>query len=243
MAVRFTLLMTLLTVAAAAQDKVYITGFVNDITTLQPLSYVNISAKGKVIAATDQNGFFSLSALKGDTLVFTRLGFQPHKIVANENNWDERIFMNEMSRMLNEVIIYDSYKFQGKDEMEKSLDKDANTKAFDNFTMSPENQKGMVQTFGPSVTMGAPWGKWNKEAREQKQLQAMISENQRTAVYNEFINSMVVEQYFMETFNIDNDTYLRFKEGFIVANPDARYLSSRQDIVNLMIAYFATRKR
>jgi len=234
--------MTFLAVAASAQEKVYMTGFVNDITTLQPLSYVNISIRGKVIAATDQNGFFSLSAPKGDTIVFTRLGFQPYTIVATENSWDERVFMTEMSKMLNEVTIYDRYKFQGEDEMEKSLDKDANTKAFDNFTMNPENQRGMVQTFGPSVTMTAPWGNWNKEAREQKRLQSVLSEKQRTMVYNEFIHSMAVEEYFMETFNLDTASYLKNKEGFIVANPDARYLTSRRDIVDLMIAYFATRK-
>lgn len=228
--------------ASAQEEKVYMTGVVNSITSLQPLSYVNISLAGRVIASTDQNGFFSLSAMRGDTIVFTRLGFKPNIVVLTDNSWDERIFMSEMTRVLDEVTIYDKYKFQGLDEMEKSLDEDARLKNFENFTMSPEHQRGMVQTFGPSATVSAPWGKWNKEAREQKKLQAVVSENQRTAVYADFIHSMAVEQFFRETFKLDSLTYLKGKEGFIIANPDARYLTRRQDIVDLMIAYFATRK-
>ncbi len=242
MRVRCTIAFMFFALSAAAQDKVYISGFVNELTTLQPLSYVNISVRGKVLAATDQNGFFTVVAAKNDTLVFTRLGFKPHTLVAVETHWDERIFLQEMSRMLDEVIISDRYKFQGHDEMEKSLDEDSQTKAFENITANPQNDKGMVQTFGPGATLTAPWGNWNKEAREQKRLQAVLSENQRTAAYNNFIHSMAVEQFFMETFSVDHPTYLKIKEGFIISNPDARYLTNRQDIVDLMVAYFATKR-
>ena len=238
---RLTIALLLITLVAAAQEKVYLSGFVNDISSLQPLSYVNISTpKGKVLAATDQNGFFSISAIKDDTLVFTRLGYQPYLLVAVDNNWDERVFMNEMSKMLNEVTIYDRYEIHGSEEIKKGIKEDTR---FNNFTMKPENQNTMVQTFGPSATFGAPWNNWTKEAREKKHLNAVMQEKERTAVYNEFIQSLVVEEYFIETFNLDHDTYMTFKEGFIVSNPDARYLTTRQDIIDLMVAHFATKKR
>jgi hypothetical protein len=238
---RLTIALVLVTLAAAAQEKVYLSGFVNDISTLQPLSYVNISApKGKVLAASDQNGFFSVSAVRNDTLVFTRLGYQPYLLVAIDNNWDERVFMSEMSKMLNEVTVYDRYEIHGSEEIKKGIQQDTR---FDNFTMKPENQNSMVQTFGPSVTFGAPWDKWTKDAREKRHLNAVMQEKERTAVYNEFIQSMVVEEYFIETFNLDHDSFMAFKESFIVSNPDARYLTTRKDIIDLMVAYFATKKR
>jgi hypothetical protein len=241
MTFRWTIALTFVTLVSAAQEKVYLSGFVNDITTLQPLTYVNIATpKGKVLAATDQNGFFSVSTMKNDTLVFTRLGYQPYLLVASDNNWDERVFMAEMSKMLNEVTIYDRYEIHGSDEIKKGIHQDTR---YNNFTMKPENQNTMIQTFGPSATFGAPWDKWTKDAREKKHLNAVLQEKERTAVYNEFIQSKVVEEYFIDTFNLDHDTYMAFKEGFIISNPDARYLTTRQDIIDLMVSYFATKQR
>jgi hypothetical protein len=230
-----------LALSAQAQEKVYLSGFVNDISTLQPLSYVNISSKGVVVSSTEQNGFFTLAARKNDTIVFTRLGYQPYTHVAVEDSWDERIFMTEMSKVLDEVTIYGNHQIHGNDEIQRNLRETAPS-SLNNFTMDPNNQNRMVQTFGPSVTFGAPWNKWTKDAREKKRLHAVLTEKERTMVYNDFIQSMAVEEYFMDTFQLDRDTYLKFKEGFIVSHPDARYLTSRKDIVDLMVAYFASRK-
>src|SRR5688572_21313716 len=91
-------LLLLITITAWSQDNVYLSGFVNDVNTLQPLPYVNISSKGRVIASTDQNGFFTATTSRNDTIIFTRLGYQPYSVVVGEDNWDERIFMNEMSK-------------------------------------------------------------------------------------------------------------------------------------------------
>lgn len=233
-------LLLLVATTAWGQDKIYISGFVNDVTTLQPLSYVNISSKGRVIGSTDQLGFFKVTAFRNDTLIFTRLGYQPYFHVASENNWDERIFMNEMGKMLDEVTIYDRYQIHGKKEIDESTKKGVSP--LNNFTMDPANQQRMVQTFGPGVSFGAPWNKWTKEAREKKHLQAILSENQRTAVYNEFIHSVVVEEYMQEQFSLDHETFMKRKEEFIVANPDARYLKARGDIIDLMVAFFAIQK-
>jgi hypothetical protein len=237
-------IVSLIAYTVAAQENVYISGFVNDYGTLQALSSVNISSKGRVLAATDANGFFTLSSHRGDTVAFTRLGYQPVLYVTTVDNWDERIFMAEMARVLDEVVIHDQYKIHSSDEMQKSLKEDAkqSSSPLNNFTMDPQNQNRMVQTFGPSVTLTAPWDKWTKDAREAKELNAVVAEQERTAIYQQFIHSMVVEQFFMETFKLDEESYLDKKEGFIVSNPDARYLKSRQDIIDLMVAYFATKK-
>jgi hypothetical protein len=241
---RFILLLLLLASAASGQEKVYVSGFVNDLSTLQPLSSVNISTKHHVVASSDGNGFFALSANRGDTLAFTRLGYQPVIYVATVNNWDERIFMTEMARVLDEVIIRDSYTIHSSEEMQKSLKEDAKhaSSPLNNFTMDPANQNRMIQTFGPSATITAPWDKWTKDAKEAKHLDAIITEQERTAVYQQFIHSMVVEQYMIDAFKLDHDTYLTLKEGFIVSNPDARYLKSRQDIIDLMVSYFASKR-
>jgi hypothetical protein len=230
-----------ITFAAIAQEKVYISGFVNDISSLQALGYVNISQQGKVVAATDQYGSFAVSVAKNDTIVFTRLGYQPIVYVARVSNWDERIFMTEMTKMLDEVIVQDRHIIHGDEEIKKSLREDAPSN-FNNFTNDPQNQNRMIQTFGPSVSFGAPWEKWTADAREKKRLESVITEQEKTTVYQQFVHSMVVEQYIIGQFDLDHETYLKLKEGFIIANPDARYLHSRQDIIDLMVAYFASKK-
>jgi hypothetical protein len=231
----------LLAFTSYAQEKVYISGFVNDLSSLQPLGYVNISMKGEVLAATDQNGFFAVSTAKNDTIVLTRLGYQPVVYIAKASNWDERIFMTEMARVLDEVVVQDRYTIHGDDEIKKSLREDAPGN-LNNFTLDPQNQSTMVQTFGPSANLAAPWVKWTSDAREKKKLQSVITEQERTTVYQQFIHSMVVEQYMIATFDLNRDAYLKLKEGFIIANPDARYLHTRQDIIDLMVAYIATTK-
>jgi hypothetical protein len=243
---RFWIALTLATIAFSSfgQDKVYLSGFVNDLNTLQALTSVNVSHKGKVVAATDANGFFTMSATKGDTLAFTRLGYQPYLYVAAVNNWDERIFMTEMARVLDEVVIRDSYKIHSDEEMQKSLKEDARRDAspLKNFTQDAQNDNRMVQTFGPSATLNAPWDKWTKDAREKKELHEAFDEQERTVIYQHFIHSMVVQQYFMNLFALDEETFLKKKESFIVSNPDARYLQSRQEIIDLMVAHIATKK-
>jgi hypothetical protein len=229
-------------ILASAQDKVYVSGFVSDLTTLQPLSYVNISSNGRVLSSTDPYGSFTVSVERNDTIVFTRLGYKPYIHVADDNSWGERVMMSEMSMVLEEVVISDHYKIHGYDQIQKGL-KDDDGKALKNFTMYPENNNRMVQTFGPSMGIAIPWDKWGKKGREKKKLQRVLSENERTAVYSEFIHSIEVEDYMKKSFNLDHDTYLKYKEGFIVAHPDARFLRNRQDIIDLMVAYFAAKEK
>jgi hypothetical protein len=224
-----------------AQEKVYLSGFVNDINSLEALTYVNISHQGTVLAATDHNGFFAVAVPKNDTIVFTRLGYKPIVYVAGASNWDERIFMSEMSKVLDEIVVRDRHIIHGDEEIKKSIREDAPSN-FNNFTLDPQNQNRMIQTFGPSASFAAPWEKWTNDAREKKKLQSVITEQERTTVYQQFVHSMVVEQYIIDQFHLDHDTYLKLKEGFIIANPDARYLHSRQDIIDLMVSYFATKK-
>jgi hypothetical protein len=193
------------------------------------------------VAATDQNGFFAVAVAKNDTIIFTRLGYQPIVYVAKVSNWDERIFMSEMTKVLDEVVIQDRHIIHGDEEIKKSLREDAPSN-FNNFTLDPQNQNRMIQTFGPSASFAAPWEKWTSDAREKRRLQSVVTEQERTAVYQQFIHSMVVEQYIIDQFNLDHDTYLKLKEGFIVANPDARYLHTRQDIIDLMVSYFAAKR-
>jgi hypothetical protein len=100
--------------------------------------------------------------------------------------------------------------------------------------MQPKNENGMVQTFGPSIGVAIPWG------REKKKLTRIFTENERSAVYREFIHSGEVEEYMKRLFDIDHETYLQWKESFIIANPAAHYISNRQDIIDLMVLHFAS---
>jgi hypothetical protein len=225
-----------LVTGAAAQEKVYICGYVNDIATLQPLSHVNIYASTSVIGATDRNGSFCLILNRHDSLAFTRIGYQPQVIFFSLTNWDHRIFLRPMNKTLNGVTGTDTYKIHGSDEIQKRLSDPSNP--LENITVDPRHRDNMIQTFGPGISAR----RVTKETQERKRLESTMREKQRTEVFVDFINSAVMEEYFMELFSLDRETLVKFKEDFVVANPDARYLTTRQDIVDLMAAYFATRK-
>jgi hypothetical protein len=232
-------------ITGSAQERLYVSGFVSDLATSQPLQYVNISVKGQVLSSTDQYGSFTVSVNGQDSIVFTRMGYKPYIYIASVNSWGTRILMAETSTLLSEVVITDSYKIHGYNQIKKILDEEANREAnpWKNFTMQPNNANGMVQTFGPSIGVAIPWDKWGKKGREKKKLNRILTENERSAVYREFIHSGEVEEYMKRLFNIDDETYLHWKESFIIASPAARYISNRQDIIDLMVLHFASKTK
>jgi len=223
-----------------AQVQVRIAGYVSDLLSSLPLQYVNIYSNGHVISATDRHGFFAITTTQNDTIVFTRLGYKPYLFVATGHNPDKRVLMSEMSVMLDEVVIHGSYKIHGYDQIRQHIINDAKKGTYNDFSLTPPG--GMIQTFGPGASYRIPWDQWTKEGREKKKLQSIRSEFQKTAVYREFIQSIEIEEYMIKSFGLDRDTFIKLKEGFIVAHPDARYIQSRKDLIDLMVTFIATTK-
>jgi TonB-linked SusC/RagA family outer membrane protein len=70
-----------------------------------PVENVSVTVKGKSTGtSTNSQGLFSISANKGDVLVFTSIGYEPQEIVIG-NSDNIEVSLAESSKQLNEVVV------------------------------------------------------------------------------------------------------------------------------------------
>lgn len=71
-----------------------------------PMAGVNISIKGtKLGTISDQNGYFSIKAKRGDILVFNFLGFKEYEYVVSRAISNLSVSLSEDSETLDEIIV------------------------------------------------------------------------------------------------------------------------------------------
>jgi len=89
-----------------------------------------------------------------------------------------------------------------------------------------------VATFGPGVTYKLKTKDNTTEKRE-----ALA----KTDVYRTTINSPEVKKELMSLYNISEDTYYQKLEKFNKAYPEAAYLTNKNEIVTMLIQFFAVK--
>lgn len=241
--VPFTFALVALLSPVHAQD-IYLSGVVRDSSTYQVLSYVNIQHNtGKVVASSDSHGFFSLTAQKGDTLVFTRLGYLPTLFIPEKNDWDLNIKLAETSKMLQNVTIYDNFEIHGQQQIQKSIKEGARMESapFQNPTTKPGSEYA-VQAFGPGYTFSGVFSRFSKEEVEKRKLQQVYLEQQRTSVYREVIHSEQVKQYLIKTFSVSEQVYYQKLETFAVKYPGAENLRTRTEVIDMLVVFFSSKE-
>jgi TonB-linked SusC/RagA family outer membrane protein len=88
------------------QETILVKGTVKDAKDGLPLPGVTIStAQGQVLAATNQDGAFSVQVKKGTVLSFNMLGYNAQTQVANEASQPFNIQLTESTNALNEVVV------------------------------------------------------------------------------------------------------------------------------------------
>ncbi len=241
--VSVTLLLALSAETISAQS-IYLSGYTRDSTSFDLLPYVSIyGTRSEPLAASNENGYFSLRINPGDTIVFTRLGYKPVKIAPDATSWDMNVMLPETIRVLDQVVVYDKYVIHGHEQIQKSLKETAEIEnsPFKNQTAAPTNTN-LIQTFGAGVVLNGVLSKLLGTDRELRKVSANKKELIKTQVYYEVIQSLQVKEHLMSQLNLSEDAYLKDLERFKVDYPTAVYLKSREEIIRLMIESF-TRTR
>lgn len=235
--------LVMLIAASSHAQTIYLSGYTRDSTTFELLPYVTIyTVKGKPVAASNGQGYFSLSCLPTDTIVFTRMGYKPVQTSPDKTAWDMNVLMPETMRVLDEVVVYDHYIIHGHEQIQESMKEGAALEAspFKNQTQAP-NAVNMIQTFGPGMVLNGVLSSLLGTDKEKVKLAKGKAEFVKTQVYYEVVQSQQVKEHMMRAFNIDEPEYLKRLERFKVAYPTAVYVRSREEIVRLMTASFATK--
>lgn len=218
----------LLHLTSSAQTQIVVSGIVSD-STNQPLPFVAIQVKGEAGGhSTGEDATFYIHCLAGDTLIFTRLGYQPAFFAAQKNSENVTIIMKEMPQLLNNVTIYDKLTIPGLDDWKKDI-KFNNKIEFRNPHQNPS--QSTIPTFGPGIVIG--FGGKSKNNR---------NEAERTRVYRQTVNSPEVRQQLMKLYSISEETFDRKLEAFNKSTPDAAYLTNREEIISMLVQYFARKE-
>jgi len=221
-----------------AQAQITISGTVRDSTHQVPLPYVSISIAGKVAAISNEQGRFELECNPGDTVWFSRVGFKKTKLTPLKDEKNVSVFMPESTTLLNSIVIYGNYKPQGQAQWRRYI---ILPKIFENPTMKDPN--GMVQTFGPGVSIPGVLSYFNSENREKRKIKKASDELFATQTYREVMSSEKVKADLIELFSITEDLYFKKIEAFNIQHPDAAYLKNRSEIINLLVGFFALKEK
>jgi CarboxypepD_reg-like domain len=230
---RFILIIFILlsSTAAFAQSNLSVSGIVIDSTNFQPLPFVAIQVKSKVIGiSTTEKGSFTISCVKGDTLVFTRLGYKPVLFKVSKADDRVRIMLAEDTRLLKDVTVYGDYVIKGIDDWKKDLPPNTQIKV-KNQPLEPAPNE--VATFGPGITIG--FGGKDKTKNKRDELG-------RTETYRKTISDPETKKKLIELFKITEEEYNKKLERFNEENPDVFYLTSSEEIVTLLIQFFAMKE-
>ncbi len=231
-----------LSFASAAQaQSIYLSGSTRDSTTFDLLPYVTIyNHRSEPVAASNENGYFSLRIEPGDTIVFTRLGYKPVRIAPETTSWDMNVMLPETVRVLDQVVVYDRFIIHGHEQIQKAI-KENNEVAnspIKNPTQAP-GATNLIQTFGPGMVFNGVLSKLLGTDREQRKLSTNKAELIRTQVYYEVMQSNQVREYVSNLFKLEEVDYFKKLERFKIDYPTAVYLKSREEIIRLMIESFA----
>lgn len=217
---------------AVGQTPITISGLVLDSASRQPLPFVAIQIKDQPSGrSSSDDGSFSIPCFLHDTLVFTRLGYNPSVYVVDDENELLRIELVENAKMLKDIIVYDKIIVPGVEEFRKTI-KPSKPLKFEN--KAQEASPGILPTFGPGITIG--FGGKDKTKKRRDELV-------KTETYRETINSSDVKKKLMSLYSISEETFYRKLEAFNKENPDAAHLTSREEIMSMLIQFFALKER
>jgi hypothetical protein len=216
-----------------------LTGIIYDSLTLEPLSFATvINETANNGTTSDENGAFRLIASPGDSILFTILGYSRKTRVVRGNEQAMIVFLREFALTLSPVTIYSSFKPHGSDQWSSAIQKQP-------FIHNPTGPGSgyVVETFGPGVTLGGLITKMFKSEKEKKKLNTIREKAKQSETYLSVIVSEDTKRYFQQTFSMSEAEYNAFIESFNLAHPEAVYIESRDEIMNRMVAFLASRKK
>ena len=206
-------------------------GVVLNSTSNQPVPFVAIQVKSTSFdQSSNKDGFFTISCLIGDTLIFSRLGYEPYVYTPNKDKTFVKIILIENAVVLKDVIIKDEVMLPNVDGWKIDLKKTKKIR-FENATLT-QPTPGIMPIFGPGVIMIFGSNINNKLKRK-------LKEAKKTELYYSTLNSEEVKNKIITLCSISEETYYRKLAAFEKEYPEAAYLTKRDEIISKIIRFIA----
>jgi hypothetical protein len=218
--------------------QISLVGITRDSSSLHELPYVNVSIGKRIVAISGERGLFELNCNAGDTVFFSLVGYNTARLIPLKSEKNFSVILTEATTVLNNVTIYGNYKPQGKDDWSKYIRLPGK---FENQTMKAPDQ--MVQTFGPGTTLSGLLSYFSSDEKEKRKMKKATDYLVATGVYREVMSSEKVKTDLMEMFSLSEEQYFKKIEAFNIQNPDASRLKNRDEIINMLIQFFALKEK
>lgn len=232
-------LMLVFLTAGASRAQVVINAMVADSASLTPLSDVNVRLKkGFRGTTTSSQGYFFLTALETDTLIFTRIGYITEEYPVTKLKETLIVYLTEESILLQPVTITGNVLIPGLPKMAKSRE-------WENLTGLPRNARAPIvtgfqgiETFGPGYVARGAFSKYSKEAQEKKKLKVVQEENRKAKSYVDVINDPEVKDRLIRDLEITEEKFFEILALFNERNKDFIYDMEAQDLVTFLELFF-----
>jgi hypothetical protein len=207
-------LFVLLLISCGGYSQKLIKGFVIDSASFAPLAYVNIKVKNTSRGtSTDEKGGFTLPTLKGDSLVFSLVGYNSEEFSGLELEETVIIRMAIRVKELAAITII------GRKE-----------KTVRPIHMVPKSNMANYGPYGAGINL-AYFGKLEKEKRKLHKVQA---EYQRVKNYVAVVCSPEVRERICEEYSLTDDQYYQLLAKFNMTNKDARYDLTAEEWITVL---------
>lgn len=212
-------LLLLLLISAAGYSQKQIKGFVIDSASFAPLAYVNIKVKNTTRGtSTDEKGGFTLNTVKGDSLVFSLVGYNSEEFSTFELEETVIIRMGIRVKELDAITII------GRKE-----------KAVPSLHMTPKSNLANYGPYGAGVNL-AYFTKLEKEKRKLHKVQA---EYQRVKNYVAVVCSPEVREKICSEYSLTDDQYYQLLAKFNMTNKDARYDLTSEEWITVLRKFYS----
>jgi hypothetical protein len=222
------------TETSAQSDTVWISGTTIDSLTRVPIPFVAVRNHSSNLGTfTDDEGKFTIRCSQGDTLTMSMVGYLPKNRVIFDDQ-DILILLNENAQLLKPVTVYGNFKPQGQSQWGKSI---VLPKTFRN--PAGPGSGYAVETFGPGVVLSGVLSRFTKSEKEKRKLKKDREESKATETYLNTITSPEVKDFFMKTFSLTETEYSKRIERFNLAYPQVAYLTNKDEIMKMLVNFFA----
>ncbi|MCS6973949.1 MAG: carboxypeptidase-like regulatory domain-containing protein [Cyclobacteriaceae bacterium] len=187
-------------------------GYVSDSVTMAPLAGVHVAIKNRLQGTvTSDKGFFTLTAQRTDTLVFSLTGYQ---VLELPLFFEENVIL---VRLREKVTYLEEVKITGSRLLE---------------TVRPS--RPLPKPLDELSAFANPIEYFSRWQRERRKLLKLVDENNKTYVYNQVINDEGLRQELLREFRLDEITYYRLLTRFNEYHREVQYFTSVEKIIEAL---------
>lgn len=212
-----------LLIASYSHGQGIIRGIVVDSASFNALAGVHITVKNSIRGtSTNSQGFFSITALPTDTLLFSLVGYSSVEIPLLFEEDGFLIRLHEKSNVLPEIIIKGT-RLSPNDIIRTPR-------------VLPKPMSAMEGVFSP-IDYFSRW------QREKRKLLKLIQENDRTITYLQVVNDQEVRETIMEEHSLTEQAYYELLVKFNQQSSNVLYSTNPQEIITSLKTFFTKNAR